>query len=39
MYHTNAIVMNAAEETIFEAAADLERWPDLSSPLPLYSLL
>jgi ribosome-associated toxin RatA of RatAB toxin-antitoxin module len=33
MYHTNAIVMNATEETIFEAAADLERWPDF---LPHY---
>ncbi len=27
MYHTNAIVMNAAEEMIFEAVANLERWP------------
>jgi ribosome-associated toxin RatA of RatAB toxin-antitoxin module len=33
MYHTNAIVMNAAVETIFEAAADLERWPEF---LPHY---
>jgi ribosome-associated toxin RatA of RatAB toxin-antitoxin module len=33
MYHTNAIVMNAAEEIIFEAAANLERWPSF---LPHY---
>jgi ribosome-associated toxin RatA of RatAB toxin-antitoxin module len=33
MYHTNAIVMNAAESSIFEAAADLERWPTF---LPHY---
>jgi len=33
MYHTNAIVMNATEETIFEAAADLEQWPTF---LPHY---
>jgi ribosome-associated toxin RatA of RatAB toxin-antitoxin module len=33
MYHTNAIVMNAAEEIIFEAAADLEQWPTF---LPHY---
>ena len=33
MYHTNAIVMNAAEETIFEAAANLELWPTF---LPHY---
>jgi ribosome-associated toxin RatA of RatAB toxin-antitoxin module len=33
MYHTNAIVMNATEEIIFEAAADLEQWPTF---LPHY---
>jgi ribosome-associated toxin RatA of RatAB toxin-antitoxin module len=33
MYHTNAIVMNATEEIIFEAAADLEHWPTF---LPHY---
>jgi ribosome-associated toxin RatA of RatAB toxin-antitoxin module len=33
MYHTNAIIMNASEETIFEAAANLERWPSF---LPHY---
>jgi ribosome-associated toxin RatA of RatAB toxin-antitoxin module len=33
MYHTNAIVMNAAEETIFDAASNLERWPSF---LPHY---
>jgi len=33
MYHTNAIVMNAAEEVVFEAAANLESWPSF---LPHY---
>ncbi|MBV8377606.1 MAG: SRPBCC family protein [Verrucomicrobia bacterium] len=33
MYHTNAIVMNAAEEIVFEAAANLESWPTF---LPHY---
>jgi ribosome-associated toxin RatA of RatAB toxin-antitoxin module len=33
MYHTNAILMNAPEEIIFETAADLERWPTF---LPHY---
>lgn len=33
MYHTNAIVMNAAEETIFDTAANLEHWPTF---LPHY---
>src|ERR1700746_2251507 len=33
MSHTNAIIMNAAEETIFETAANLERWPTF---LPHY---
>jgi ribosome-associated toxin RatA of RatAB toxin-antitoxin module len=33
MHQTNAIVMNAAEEAIFEAAANLERWPTF---LPHY---
>jgi ribosome-associated toxin RatA of RatAB toxin-antitoxin module len=33
MYHTNAIIMNAAEEVIFEAAANLEKWPTF---LPHY---
>src|ERR1700740_2102370 len=33
MYHINAIVMNAAEETIFDAAANLEQWPKF---LPHY---
>jgi ribosome-associated toxin RatA of RatAB toxin-antitoxin module len=36
MYHTNAIVMNAAVETIFEAAANLERWPSF---LPHYRFI
>jgi ribosome-associated toxin RatA of RatAB toxin-antitoxin module len=27
MHRTNSIVMNAPEEVIFDAAADLERWP------------
>jgi ribosome-associated toxin RatA of RatAB toxin-antitoxin module len=33
MHQTNAIVMNASEEAIFEAAANLERWPTF---LPHY---
>jgi ribosome-associated toxin RatA of RatAB toxin-antitoxin module len=33
MYQANAIVMNAAEERIFDAAANLEQWPDF---LPHY---
>jgi ribosome-associated toxin RatA of RatAB toxin-antitoxin module len=33
MHRTNAIVMNASEEVIFEAAADLARWPSF---LPHY---
>lgn len=33
MHQTNAITMNASEEAIFEAAADLERWPTF---LPHY---
>src|ERR1700724_2362629 len=33
MYHTNAIIMNAAEEKIFEAAANLQLWPTF---LPHY---
>jgi ribosome-associated toxin RatA of RatAB toxin-antitoxin module len=27
MHQTNTIIMNATEEAIFEAAANLERWP------------
>lgn len=27
MHQTNTIIMNASEEAIFEAAANLERWP------------
>jgi ribosome-associated toxin RatA of RatAB toxin-antitoxin module len=33
MHRINSIVMNAPEEAIFEAAADLERWPKF---LPHY---
>ena len=33
MHQTNAIIMNASEESIFEAAANLERWPTF---LPHY---
>ena len=33
MHRTNSIVMNAPEEAIFNAAADLERWPTF---LPHY---
>jgi ribosome-associated toxin RatA of RatAB toxin-antitoxin module len=33
MHQTNAIVMNASEESIFETAANLERWPTF---LPHY---
>jgi ribosome-associated toxin RatA of RatAB toxin-antitoxin module len=33
MHQTNAIIMNASEEAIFEAAANLERWPTF---LPHY---
>src|ERR1700737_5106891 len=33
MHRINSIVMNAPEEEIFEAAADLERWPKF---LPHY---
>jgi ribosome-associated toxin RatA of RatAB toxin-antitoxin module len=33
MHQTNSIIMNASEEAIFEAAANLERWPTF---LPHY---